>query len=126
MGDKHWKRAERMIAADCGGRRIPVTGERHGSDVDHPLFAFQLKVRRALPGWLFDWLGGIVANAEPRGKVGVLILNRPRQPRRNALVVLRWSDWCALHGSPAQGTEAPLDGDAKILSSREGHADGNA
>jgi len=23
-----------------------------------------------------------------------------REPRRNALVVLRWSDWCDLHGTP--------------------------
>lgn len=99
--DKGWKRAERMIAADCGGQRIPVTGERHGSDVDHPLFAYQLKVRRALPAWLFTWLAGIVANAKRTDRVGVLVLNLPRKPRRGALVVLRWDDWVSLHGTPA-------------------------
>jgi hypothetical protein len=107
-GRSGWKQAERMIAKDCGGQRIPVTGERHGSDVDHSLFAFQLKVRRALPAWLFDWLGGIVANATKRGKIGVLILNRPRQPRRNALVILRWQDWCDLHGTLSADARAQL------------------
>lgn len=100
MSDKGWKRAERMIAADCGGRRIPVTGERHGSDVDAAMFCYQLKVRRALPRWLFDWLAGIVASAKAKGKVGVLVLNIPRRPRRDALVLVRWSDWCDLHGRP--------------------------
>lgn len=106
--DKGWKRAERMIAADCGGKRIPVTGERHGSDVSHPLFDYQLKVRRALPGWLFSWLAGITATAKRNGRVGVLVLNLPRRPRRGALVMLRWDDWCDLHGSPTVG-EAEAD-----------------
>lgn len=111
MADKGWKRAERMIAKDCGGQRIPVTGERHGSDVDHPLFCFQLKVRRALPAWLFTWLSGIVATASKTNRVGVLVLNLPRRPRRGALVILRWDDWCALHGSPAVATDGDVAGD---------------
>lgn len=105
MADKGWKRAERMIAADCGGKRIPVTGERHGSDVDHPMFCFQLKVRRALPAWLFAWLSGITATAARTNRIGVLILNLPRRPRRDALVIVRWADWIALHGSDS----APAD-----------------
>lgn len=106
MPDKSWKRAERMIAADCGGARIPVTGERHGSDVDHPMFCFQLKVRRSLPTWLFTWLSGIVATASRTNRIGVLVLNLPRKPRRGALVILRWDDWVSLHGSqPAETVE---------------------
>lgn len=98
MVDKAWKKAERMLAADCGGKRIPVTGERDGADVEHPLFCFQLKVRRSLPAWLFTWLGGICGTAARQGKTGILVLNLPRRPRRDALVVLRWHDWCELHG----------------------------
>ena len=30
-----------------------------------------------------------------------LVLNRRRARRGDALVVLRWSDWCELHGVPA-------------------------
>jgi hypothetical protein len=106
-----WKAAERAIARDIGGRRLACTGERHGVDVtkdDHP-FAYQLKVRRALPVWLFDWLGGICATAKVQGKAGILILNRPRQPRRAALVVLRWSDWCDLVGRPTEATDEAID-----------------
>lgn len=106
MADKGWKKAERMIARDCGGARIPVTGERDGADVAHQLFCFQLKVRRSLPVWLFDWLSGICATAQRTNKTGILILNRPRQPRRHALVVLRWADWVALHGAQPQGEDS--------------------
>ncbi len=99
MSDRGWKRAERMCARDVGTERIPVTGERHGADFAAGPFAYQLKVRRALPAWLFRWLEGICGTAATRAQTGVLVLNRPRRPRRDALVVVRWSDWCALHGS---------------------------
>lgn len=112
MSDKSWKRAERMIAKDCRGQRIPVTGERNGADVQHPLFAFQVKVRRALPAWIFDWLDGICSSAKRTNRIGVLILNRPRSPRRNALVVLRWADWIALHGDLKVGDFVESEGPA--------------
>jgi hypothetical protein len=89
-----------------GGKRIPVTGERNGADVICPLFRYQLKVRRALPDWLFSWLAGIVANAAGSGSIGVLVLRRPRRPRRDGLVVVRWSDWVQLHGVPDVPDEA--------------------
>jgi hypothetical protein len=101
MADRSWKRAERMIAKDCGGRRIPVTGDREGADVDHPLFCVQLKVRKSLPSWLFAWLAGICSTATRQGKTGILVLNLPRQPRRHALVCLRWEDFCDLVGDPS-------------------------
>ena len=75
------------------------------------MFAYQAKVRRALPAWLFDWLGGIVTTAKRHDQIGVLVLNRPRSPRRNALVVLRWSDWCELHGAPAGRETAAPEGE---------------
>jgi hypothetical protein len=100
MSERGWKKAERMIAGDFGGKRIAVTGERDGADVSHELFAFQLKVRKALPAWLFTWLNGICGTAKRQNKVGVLILRRPREARRNALVILRWGDWVDLHGTP--------------------------
>lgn len=108
MSERGWKKAERMVAADCGGQRVPVTGEREGQDVKHEVFAFQLKIRKALPLWIFDWLAGICRKAKADGKTGVLILNRPRRPRRDALVVLRWGDWCDLVGKP-QLAEDPVE-----------------
>lgn len=101
MSDKGWKASERAHAADVGTKRIPVTGERDGADFENAVFCFQLKTRKMLPTWLFDWLDGIVGNATPKRKIGVLVLRRPNQPRRKSLVVLRWDDWCDLHG----GTE---------------------
>jgi hypothetical protein len=96
MARSGWKKAERAVARDSGGQRIPVTGERAGADVISGRFHFQVKVRRALPVWLFDWLGGICDSAKRTQKTGVLVIRRPREPRRQALVIMRWDDWCAL------------------------------
>lgn len=86
------------MARDVGTERIPVTGERHGADFEDGLCAYQLKVRKALPAWLWDWLTGIQQNGTPRGKAGVLVLKLPRMRDDEALVVLAWRDWVALHG----------------------------
>lgn len=95
-----WKAFERQIASDCGGRRIPVTGiDRADRDVEAGMFWIQAKLRKSIPAWLFDWLGGI-CGACPEGKVGVLILRTPRMKNADALVVLKYRDWVALHGKP--------------------------
>lgn len=107
MPDRGWKKAERVMARDMGCERIPVTGEREGADFATGPFAYQLKVRRMLPVWMFTWLSGICASAARKNQTGVLVLNRPRQPRRNALVVLRWSDWISLHGTPNVPDDSP-------------------
>jgi hypothetical protein len=96
--DKGWKQFERRMARDVGTERIPVTGERHGADCANGLFCFQFKLRRVLPAYLWEWLGGIVASAARSGKVGVLVVKKPRQQDAEALVVLRWQDWVDLHG----------------------------
>ena len=94
-----WKGAERRIAADLGGARIPVTGiDRHGADVVTPMFHVQVKLRKALPGWLWNWLGGIRSDAGPRGKVGILVLKKPRQADAEGLVVMSYADFRDLHG----------------------------
>lgn len=100
-----WKAFERQIAQDCGGRRIPVTGiDRADRDVEAGMFWIQAKLRKSLPDWIFDWLGGI-RGACPEGKIGILILRTPRMRNADALVVLKYSDWIALHG--AGGPPAP-------------------
>ena len=87
------------MARDMGCERIPVTGERDGEDFQTPMFAFQLKVRKMLPLWLWTWLSGVVGKAQETNRVGVLVLKMPGQQDTDALVILRWSDWCDLHGS---------------------------
>ena len=98
MGDKRWKRVERVLARDVGTERIPVTGERDGADFEDAIACYQAKSRRSIPGWLWTWLGGICGTATRKGKAGVLVLHQPGQDRAEALVVLRWADWRDLHG----------------------------
>lgn len=98
MPDKSWKAFERRTARDHGATRIPVTGERHGADFVDGMFEAQVKLRRALPSWLFSWLDGITSRARPHGRIGVLIVKRPRMRDTDALVVLRYGDWIDLHG----------------------------
>lgn len=104
-----WKAYELRVAKDLGGRRIPVTGiDRHGADVVSQMFHCQIKLRRALPAWLFAWLSGIVADAKPAGKVGILILRKPRMEDADALVVLRYADFVDLHGTPEQAVKGTV------------------
>lgn len=94
-----WKAAERRVAEDLGGRRIPVTGiDRDGADVITPLFCVQVKLRKALPIWLWNWLSGIQGVAKPTGKVGILLLKKPRQADTDGLVVMSYGDFVDLHG----------------------------
>jgi hypothetical protein len=98
MPTSSWKASERRMARDVGTERIPVTGERNGSDFTDTLACYQLKVRRMLPAWLWAWLGGIQGTAAKQGRIGVLVLRVPRMRDEDALVVLSWRDWVALHG----------------------------
>ena len=94
-----WKNSERRVADDLLGQRIPVTGiDRDGADVVTPLFHVQVKLRKSLPQWLWDWLGGIVGDAAPHRKIGVLVLKKPRQRDAEGLVVLRYEDFVDLVG----------------------------
>ena len=102
MPDKGWKAAERRMAKDVGTTRIAVTGERHGSDFTDGLCCYQLKVRKAIPGWLWAWLAGIQGAGSKAGKQGVLVLKRPRERDEDAIVVLSWKSWVELHGTPKE------------------------
>lgn len=93
------------MARDVGSERIPVTGERHGADFSDGITCYQLKVRKSIPGWLWTWLEGIQGHAKGKGKAGALVLKLPRQRDEDALVILSWRDWVALHGD-ARGSIA--------------------
>ena len=81
-----------------GGRRIPVTGERGGADVDAGPFVYQAKLRRGLPSYLREWLRGITAAGDRLNAVGVVVWKAPHARDDDAVVVLRLKDWQALHG----------------------------
>lgn len=103
MADKRWKRVERVLARDVGSQRIPVTGERHGADFEDAIACYQVKSRKAIPGWLWEWHAGIQGTATAKDKAGVVVLHQPGQDRAKALVVLTWADWVDLHGNADPG-----------------------
>ena len=98
MSDKGWKQAERRMAKDVGSRRKPCDGSRDGADFEDGLCAYQLKVRKVIPRWLWTWLAGIRFTARFQGKLGCLVLKHPGQKDADALVILTWADWVLLHG----------------------------
>ena len=63
------------------------------------MICYQFKLRKMLPSWLFDWQSGIVGTGARRGEIGVLVLKQPGARDEDAVVVVRWRDWVALHGT---------------------------
>jgi hypothetical protein len=99
---ERWKNFERRVADDIGGRRRPVTGlDRGDGDVFTTMFEIQTKLRNGVPSYLLQWLDGIVASASSRNRVGVVVWKTPGsgRPDGDALVIMRWRDFVALHGT---------------------------
>lgn len=99
MTEKTWKVRERMVAEAVGGKRIPVTGERAGSDVDTPLLCVQVKHGRSRPAYLREWLTGIQGAAKAKNKTGIVVWSVGRERLGDAVVVLSLRDFQALHGT---------------------------
>lgn len=110
MADRGWKALERRLAADVGTRRIPCAGERDGADFQTAQVSYQVKCRRMLPAWMWEWLTGIQRTALRNGRAcGVLVLKTPRMQDDEALVVLRWADWRKFQPGPS-GFDPTNDG----------------
>ena len=127
MSDRAWKALERRLARQLGTHRIPVTGERAGADFADGMFAYQAKLGRRCPAYLREWLAGIVAAGDRRGLVGVVVWKPKGTRDRDALVVVRFRDWCDLHvgrgGNPDDnGTAARGSAPEKPLTVRRGDA----
>lgn len=109
MGDPGWKQFERRISRDHGCERQPVTGERDAGDsMPHPLFVFQMKLRKSIPKCIRLWSDGVCRTALKDRKVGVLIVKEPGKHDENALVIVRYRDWVDLHGQPVTADEAVI------------------
>jgi hypothetical protein len=102
MKNRSWKAAETRFARDVGQERKPCDGTRDGADFEDGLACYQLKVRKSISGQLWDWLTGIQGHAKDKGKVGVLVLKRPRGEDSEAIVMLSWKQWVDLHGTPKE------------------------
>lgn len=108
MSDKHWKAAERWYAKRLTtGRRNPVTGERAGADVESDLFALQVKRGYRMPGYLREWLEGIVMFAGRYTKpFSAVVWQEKGGWGDESVVVMRWSDFAALHNTYLNMEEA--------------------
>lgn len=90
-----------------GVQRIPSTGARAGADAETEMFCFQFKLGRRMPSYLREWLSGIRAAGTARRpeKIGLVVWKPLHARDEDAVVVLAWRDWVALHGTvaPAEG-----------------------
>jgi len=105
--DRGWKKFERRLARDVGSERIPVTGERAGADFEDGICCYQAKLGRAMPSYLRSWLAGIRAAGAARRpeKIGAVVWKPKHAEDADAVVLVSWRDWVALHGAvaPAEG-----------------------
>jgi hypothetical protein len=99
---KDWKQAERRIAAILGGERVPVSGRGRGfaPDIEHPALAVEVKTRASLPAWIEDAMRQAEAAAEVDArhfdlphKTPITVLHNDRKPYRDALVLIRLSEF---------------------------------
>lgn len=76
-----------------------MTGiDRGDRDVETPLLWVQVKARKSLPVWLWEWLSEICGGAKTVDKTGALVLVKPGMEISEALVIMRLVDFEALHG----------------------------
>jgi hypothetical protein len=97
-----WKAFELRTARDHGTERTPVSGRQSDAgapDWESPLFVAQVKLGRRQPSYLRDWLAGIARQGERLGKVPLVIWKPLYARDEEALVLVRYRDWVALHGT---------------------------
>ncbi len=84
MPDKPWKAEERKVAKAFNTKRALMKGTGEKSDVEHPLFCVDVKLRRRweVEKW-FDELRDFASKAD---KVPVLTLRKPGSKKRLAVV----------------------------------------
>ncbi len=105
-----WKQHERWWAMALGGRRVPVTGRSRGDtpDVEHPLYAIEVKAGKVLSPRLQLGVKQAVAAANGTGKTPLLCISHHAPGRRDVehYVLLRLRDWQDLHGGPVGAEDA--------------------
>lgn len=89
MGNPGWKKFERRIALQLGGRRIGVLG---GEDVEHKILSGECKLLKKLPAWLLDVYLQSYRNC-PEGKIPFCCVKQKGKNDKNAFVILRFGDF---------------------------------
>lgn len=109
MAKSNWKELERQWATALGGRRVPVTGRSRGDvpDIEHPLWAIELKTGKALvSSRIKTALDQAAAAAAGTDKTPLVCIEETRkggndeQRRRGSLklVVMTLDDFLAWNG----------------------------
>ncbi len=99
--DKTWKKVERAVAKIFGGKRVPVSGRGRGNvpDIDHPIFAFEVKCRPNHPALLRVAMDQAERSAEVEhdesgeSKLPLVILHEWGQRHMSDLAVMRVKDF---------------------------------
>ena len=80
MNRSTWKQIERDWAEWLGGKRVPVNGRQRGSapDVEHPLYAIEVKAGKTMPTRLRDGMQQAVASSIGTGKIPLLCVSHSR------------------------------------------------
>jgi len=102
MAKSNWKKKEREWAAALGGKRVPITGRQRGDvpDIEHPLWAIELKSGKALvSSRVKTALDQAKAAAVGTDKTPLVCLDETRQGSGNIkLVVMTLDDFLAWNG----------------------------
>ena len=99
MARKMWKDFERSLRDYFRGVRIPVSGqEKDGRDVESLCgrFDYQAKRVQSAPKKVRYWLDGIRRTAEPRNRIGLVVIKAPGEDRAESMVILQACDWLAV------------------------------
>ena len=84
MPDKAWKAEERKVAKAFGASRALMKGTGEKSDIDHPLFCVDVKLRKR---WSIDkWFDELRAYASKADKIPILTLRKPGSKKRLVVV----------------------------------------
>lgn len=91
------------MAKRIGGQRVGPSGE-DTCDVTHPLLAIEVKYRTRLPVWAIQCLDQARQSRGIGYRVPAVVMVQKKMRARDALVVLRLSDFEQLFGPVSEKT----------------------
>lgn len=100
-----WKAFERRVARLLGGTRVPVSGRTRGDapDIEHPLYALEVKLRKNRPRFLEEAMSQAKACARP-GQIPVVVVGAKNRDIKRSFVVVEledFADWWGGGGDAA-------------------------
>lgn len=111
-----WKAVERKLAGRLGGQRVPITGRARGSapDIQHAVYAIEVKHRRVLPNWIRTALAQAEASKRAPQTLAIAILHECGTRHDRDLVVLSLKDFEDFNGPVGVEAEAVVEDDDAV------------